>query len=106
MMKRQTQKDSGLRSFLEQKLASLATKKDLEGLATKKDLDNLVTKKDFEEGLEKLAVMAHKEFTIVHNRLDRIENVILRQHEVKIEDLYKRIKFVEDAFAINHKKVK
>jgi len=95
-----------------EELKFLATKEDLKPFATKEDIRPLVTKRELEEGLkplatkkdiEDLASMTQREFMRVYERLDRIEHLILKQHELKIEDLGKRIKFLEDTFAINKK---
>lgn len=81
-------------------LKPLATKEELKSLATKEDLKPLATKKDIED----LAVMTQREFHRVYERLDRIEHLILKQHESKIENLQNRMKSIEDLLAVNHKR--
>jgi len=50
--------------------------------------------------IDDLAAMVQNGFNEVVTRLDRIENIILKQHAEQIESLERRIRRLEDALAI------
>jgi len=64
-------------------------------LATKKDVKEIVN-----DTVDGLALMVGKGFADVDKRFDRVENILLKQHNDKIEKLEKRMHRLEEALAI------
>ncbi len=70
------------REYLDQIVAGLATKADLQGLTTKEDIKNAVKPLATSEQVEELARMVSVGFEDVQRRLDVTEQV--REHERKL----------------------
>jgi len=72
----------------------------IEPLASKDDLRALVTKEDLKGEVEGLAVMMKNSFDYVDKRFDKIENILLKQQNDKIEKLEERMHRLEEALAL------